>query len=399
MEQEKFSQSGDSRQRNLILLIMITILITYIAVPLYGVIRDANQGEAIFKIEDTITGTATGTDILNKIVDFIFGSNEITVPASHSIDVEGVLVCDDETPYTAGIVELRSTPRYTRPDENGYFIFRSVETGQHSIRVLDDAGNLVARCIINISIGKNTGGPGIVHVSGDTYTIRVSANVMVLGIKLTLLTDGNGTVRGIRGLELVKEKTQSEVRPEDPGNQNRPNPEEPDSPGETPEQPVPGGGGGGGAPAPASFRFGVYDSGSSTSFGRTAAVQVNIFGTEKRIAPGMKGSYRFTVDNTQNSFRSLYTVDFTERDTLPTGSEIPMRFRLKAGNTYVAGDANTWCTADRLYQDTVIAGNSSLVYTLEWLWPEGENDNFYAELSRNTEHSYTLRIKVAAQQE
>jgi len=167
---------------------------------------------------------------------------------------------------------------------------------------------------------------------------------------------------------------------------------------------IPGGGPGGGGspgggvpedPGTGLFQFSVYD--SRVSFGREAA-QINIFGTDKRLAPGRKGSYRFTIDNTQNSFKSLYTVEFIAKDNLPEGMKIPVVYRLKAGNSYVAGDEDTWCDPDQLDQDRIIEGKSSVVYTLEWQWQPGENDNLYGKLARNADYSYSLRIKVTAQQ-
>ncbi|HVI43108.1 MAG TPA: hypothetical protein VM577_21070, partial [Anaerovoracaceae bacterium] len=220
--------------------------------------------------------------------------------------------------------------------------------------------------------------------------------------------DKDGNVEGISSLEATPSGqpgdsgTGDQTDSEEPDQPSDGSAGEPDQPGEQPEPPDTGGtgssgGGTGGGSTPKPFLFEVSDS-NATYFGSTAAAQVNIFGTEKHIAPGMKGSYRFSVDNTRNSYRSLYTVNFTNNDTLPAGSKIPMVFRLKAGNSYVAGDAD-WCTVNQLYQDTVIAGNSKVVYTLEWYWPEGGNDNLYAELSKDTEYPYTLRIEVTAQPE
>jgi len=410
MDQEKFSGPWGNKQRNIILLIMITILIIYIAVPIYGVIQDAKQGGTVFKIEGPIPGTGEGNSILDKIIDFFFESDEIPVPVNYIIDVEGTVLYSDNTPYSNKTVELRSTPRYTRTDQNGHFVFRAVKVGVHTISVFDESGNIVASCNTNISVDKNTTGIGNVSFTNNTYIIHVSANVEVLEIKLVLDTDDEGNAQGISNLEIISVET-TPPQQEDPGNEPPDEPEqpgEPDQPGEEPNPPVPGGttgggvggsGGGGGGGGGTPPEFNVYDSNSTASFGHTAAAQINIFGSEKRIAPGMKGSYRFTVDNTKNGSNFLCTVEFAAIDTLPSGSKIPMVFRLKAGNSYVAGDAVTWESLDQLDQDMIVTGNSKLTYTMEWYWPEGGNDNQYRAYSQDAGYSYNLKIEVTAQSE
>ena len=409
MKQEKFSGDWGNRQRNAILLVMITVLILYIAVPIYGVIQDTKEGGTVFVIE----GSDANEDFIDKIIDFMFQSNEVKVKSTYIVDLKGVVINSDKTPYSNGIVELRSKPRYTRTDQEGYFIFRSVEAGNHKIYVLDEAGNVLASCNVDLSTVEETERLVTTSFSDNTYRINVSINVQVLEIKITLKTDKDGNVQGISDLEVVKADTapldqtdsavpgQSDL--EDPQQQDDGSTGEPEESDEEPIPPAPdekgssGGGGGGGGSNPTPFQLEVYD--SSVAFGNTAAAQIDIFGKEKRIAPGMKGSSRFTIDNTRNDYRSLYSIDFTKSDTLPAGSKIPMVFRLKAGNSYVAGDADNWLTASQLYQDTTIAGNSKTVYTLEWYWPDGENDDLYAKLDWKKNYSCTLRIEITAQKE
>ena len=406
MKQEKFSVDWGNRQRNAILLIMITILIVYIAVPIYGVIQDVKEGGTVFVIEGS--GAQEGKDLLDKVIDFLFDSNEVKVRTTYIVDLKGVVINSDKTPYANGIVELRSTPRYTRTDKEGTFIFRSVEAGVHKINVLDESGNTLATCNVDLSTAKDAHNLVTTSFFDNVYRINVSVNVQVLEIRITLKRDENGNVQGITNLEVVR----AETTPLDQTEPDQPEYEEPqphdDGSAENPDDGVPeppntGGtgssGGGGGGQDHGQFLFDVQESDTSSSFGSTAAAQVNIFGKEKLIAPGMKGSYRFTVDNSRNNYRSVYTVDFINSDTLPAGSKIPMVFRLKAGNAYVAGDAATWRTLTELHQNTSIAAVGKTVYTLEWYWPEGVNDNLYAELDKNKEYSYTLRIEVSAQQE
>ncbi|HVI39449.1 MAG TPA: hypothetical protein VM577_02220, partial [Anaerovoracaceae bacterium] len=154
MKQEKFSGYWGDGQRNVILLIIITLLIIYIAVPIYGVIQDARQGETVFVIEGSIPGEGKG--LLDKIIDFVFKSKEIAVPAVHIVDLKGIVLYSDKTPYSNGIIELRSTPRYTRTAKDGSFLFRSVGAGEHKINVIDESGNILASCNVDISIDRKT---------------------------------------------------------------------------------------------------------------------------------------------------------------------------------------------------------------------------------------------------
>ncbi len=420
MKQDKFSGDWGNRQRNAILLVMVTILIIYIAVPIYGVIQDTKEDGAVFVIEGT--GAGEGNDLLDQLIDFLFHSDEVKVRTAYAVDLKGVVITSDNAPYVNGIVELRSTPRYTRTDRNGYFIFRSVETGMHRISVIDESGNILATCDVDLASVRDTSNLVTTSFSDNIYRINVSVNVRVLEIKISLKTDSNGNVQGIASLDVVKADTvpvdqqdgsvtgPSDVEnPQKPdtGNEEKPGdseePEDSEEPGGVPAPPGSGGkgslgGGGGGPSGPNPLPFGVYDN-SAVSFGSTAAAQVNIFGMEKRIAPGMKGSYRFTVDNSRNNHRSRYTIDFTKVDTLPSDLKIPMVFRLKEGDHYVAGDAATWHTTSELNQDTSIAERSKIVYTLEWYWPESANDDLYSKLDRNMAYSCTLRIEVTAQDE
>lgn len=192
---------------------------------------------------------------------------------------------------------------------------------------------------------------------------------------------------------------------ETPGQSASTGVDNPPGPPENPDTspvPPPGGGSGngnggsdGGGPSP--FAFDVIDDATAASYGTAGAVSVNIFGANKRIAPGMSGTYRFTVDNTGNRHSTFYDVSFIATDTLPGAYKIPMRFRLRADGGYVAGSATAWCTPAQLYQDTIVAGGRDVEYTLEWNWPEGANDNEYAAFAGNEDYFYTITIKVTAQ--
>jgi hypothetical protein len=221
MKQEKFSGDWANGQRNAILLIMITILIVYIAVPIYGVIQDVKEGGTVFVIEGS--GAEEGKDLLDKVIDFLFDSNEVKVRTAYIVDLRGVVINSDKTPYANGIVELRSSPRYTRTDKDGTFIFRSVEAGVHKINVLDESGNTLASCDVDLSTAKKTENLVTTSFSDNVYRINVSVNVQVLEIRITLKRDENGNVQGIDNLDVVRAETTplDQTEPDQPGNEER----------------------------------------------------------------------------------------------------------------------------------------------------------------------------------
>jgi len=390
-------ENRENKRKNFLLYLITTIIIVYIAVPTYGIIRDLGSGEAVFILNSPIRDVNMARPELgffDRIHDFLFPPQEVPVPILQRIDLKGRVVYTDRTPYINGIVELKSEPRYTRTDAGGYFFFIDVEAGAHTVSVLDEAGNVLARCHIEIERTIQVKDAELVRLPDGTLVFQVAVDIRVLEITLFLKKGPDGGITGIDRVELgiTPDREAESIPQEEPEVPLVEPPVEPVEPAEPPEEsnkPH--------KPKPTPSGFDVFDSATTARYGRESAVSVNIFGTGKRIAPGMKGSYQFTVDNRGNDSPSLYDVTFTPIDTLPAPNKIPMRYRLKADGVYVAGDNNTWCTPAQLYQDTILAGKSHVKYTLEWYWPEGARDNDYAAFGGNPNYSYSLTIKVTAQ--
>jgi len=256
----------------------------------------------------------------------------------------------------------------------------------------------------------------LVRLADGTYVFQVPVQVKTLEITIFLHRGAEGKVTSIDNIVLgsVPGNTGQPGSPTNPAHPANPvNPGNPSYPGSPPvglgtppensgiDGGSPGNGGGGkgnGGNNPPPFDFDVLDTATRTSYGTGSTAKVNIFGSSKRIAPGMSGTYQFTVDNTGNRYPSLYDLEFIARDTLPDPLKIPMRFRLKADGVYVAGNETTWCEPSGLYQDdAVVAGGRDVEYTLEWHWQEGPNDNDFAAYACNPDYSYTMTIKVTAQ--
>lgn len=110
---------------------------------------------------------------------------------------------------------------------------------------------------------------------------------------------------------------------------------------------------------------------------------------ESKIHPGMEGEYRFRFEN-RNANRLNYDLIFTDENSF----SINMGYRLRLDNVYVLGDEDTYIGIDELaLKDVIIASDSSVIYTLEWKWLDGETDTA-AGMNNAT---YTLHITFNAQ--
>ncbi len=391
------------KTKNMLLYLFLTLLIVYIALPTYGTIRDAmGPGEAVFILQSPLPEASLnrpGHGLLDRIHAFLFPAQEVPVPVLQRIDLKGRVVYTDTTPYSDGLIKMASAPLYTRTDAEGYFIFLDVEEGPHIISVLNEAGNVLAECAIliernyDLENALETKDVELIRLPDGTFVFQVAVDVQVLEITLFLKSDADGNPLGLGRIDLGLVQT-GQVEPSQPGMPPfpPPEPETPDGPG----APAPGGGGGSLMPS-SSFDFAVFD--TETPYGQAGVVSVNIFGSQKRIAPGMQGRYRFTVDNGMNRDPSRYEITFTAVDTLPATHKIPMRYRLQADGVYVAGSAAAWCTPRELYQEAVAAGNRHVRYTLDWYWPEGERDHEFARFAGDPGFSYSLIIRVTAQKQ
>lgn len=397
MDEAIHSENAERRRKSFILAIITTMIVIYAAVPAYGIIRDIAAGEHVFVLRSNLPGVEMerpGLGFAGKVYRFFFPQKEVPVPVAQPINLKGRVVYTDGTPFPGGLIEFRTDPRYTRTDNRGSFMFIDVDEGAHTISVLDDAGNVLATCQIYIERTLEATGVVLVRLSDGTFVFHVPGEV--LEITIFLQKGDDGKVTGIdRIIPGPAEDTQEPTNPAGPANP----PVNPDTPPNPPGGGGSGGGGGGGGGGadPSPSGFGVFDTATTTSYGTAGAVDVNIFGAGKRLAPGMSGSYKFTVDNTGNKYAALYDVTFTVKDTLPADKKIPMLFRLKADGVYVAGNKKTWCTPAELYQDTDVMGGRDVEYTLEWYWPQGDNDNAYAAFGGNPDFSYGLMITVTAQ--
>ncbi len=397
-------------RKNLILLAIITMIVVYIAVSVYGVIRDSSTGQTDFIISSTlpIVGDGDrGVPFLDRIRNFIYPPHKVIVPVEKQITIKGRVVYKDGTPYAFGLVELRSAPRTTYTDRDGYFIFQNVEDGDHTISVLSQSGQVLASCKVTINRNLEIADTLLVQVSVDTFVLEIGVDVKTLEVVLEIEQDGSGLPNG----HLTIGPQVNVLERNNPGEQPQPGiPLTPEPPAQpvipNPPPDILGGGGGGGGgipPQPQAWALTVYSTGDSNDFHQapSPATDINIFGSGKHIAPGMTGVYKFTVNNTANPFAVNYDIDLVETNN---SLNIPMKYRLQNNNTntYVNGDSNWHTTAEirAVTADSsvplVMSDSMKTGYTLEWFWDDGGiNDNSFA--NHADEVVCTLSIIVSAQ--
>ena len=395
------------KRKNMILLGIITMIVICIAVSVYGVIRDIGPGETVFVISPSLPGAEDinrKIPILDRIKKFFKPQDKVIVPVEKKVTIKGKVVYTNGTPYANGMVELRSEPRTTYTDSEGNFIFDNVADGEHTINVVNQNKQVMASCGVSLNRNQEHKDAVMVQMPDDTFVLEVAVDVKVLEIVLEIEQSDTGLPDGkliinpdVKVAELYTAVEQPETPPviDEP---TIPPVDPPPSPPGTPEK-----GRDGSGSVPITNALAVYTTGDTTNFNQTpaAAAIINIFGSGKRIAPGMTGVYKFTVDNTANSFAIYYDIKLAENDN---SLNIPMKYRLHNNtiNTYVI-DSNWHSTAEisavtaDVSAPLTMSDSMKTEYTLEWFWDDGGiNENSYAE-NHAGKVVCTLSILVSAQ--
>jgi len=109
------------------------------------------------------------------------------------------------------------------------------------------------------------------------------------------------------------------------------------------------------------------------------------------IVPGSIGTYNFVVVNA-NDFKLNLDMQFIENNLY----NVNMKYRLKQGNGYIIGNANTWVSASDLnIQNAIFEANEQREYTLEWKWVESANDT---SIGITSGAKYQLSIQYYAEE-
>lgn len=400
-ELEVMAVDWTDNRRHLLLLAVISMIVIYIAVSVYGVIRDMHSSSTVFVISSSLPISEDyqpAPSILDKLKGIFTRQDKVVVPVVRLVTIKGWVRYTNGTPFAHGLVELRSEPRVTYTDSEGYFTFENVEEGQHVINVLGSQGQVLASAQVRITRNMDIEKSVLIRLEDGTYVLEVAVDVKVLEIFLEIEQDGSGEPTGNLIIDSNYEVLvyPPEDEPKAPPGTGEP-PDKPDQP-DRPTKP------GGGAESPGAGSLQVYSTASGRHFaqGSQPAAQINIFGDNKRIAPGMRGTYRFTVDNRANDFGVHFDINLLESNN---SLNIPMRYRLMNNQTksYVTGDTG-WHTPAEINQATAdqakpfsMNQRSHTDYTLEWFWDDGgQIDNSFGE-KHGDEIACTLTIKVSAQ--
>jgi hypothetical protein len=227
------------KRKNIIMLAIITIIVVYIAVSVYWIIRDIDTGQTVFVISSSLpkTGDANRENYFLEKIKGFFIQNQVMVPIEKKVTIKGRVVYTNGSPFAHGLVELRSEPRRTYTDSDGYFIFEDVEDGEHTISVLSQNGEVLASCKVVINRNIEIKDVVLVKMADGTFVLEVAVDVKVLEIVLEIELNDTGQPTG-RLVIQPKVKVLENYTPEKyPGTSAREDENIPDSP--IPDQPDP----------------------------------------------------------------------------------------------------------------------------------------------------------------
>lgn len=110
------------------------------------------------------------------------------------------------------------------------------------------------------------------------------------------------------------------------------------------------------------------------------------------IAPGSSNVYYFAIYNSAD-MNFTYDIRFIENCKY----KINMKYKLKTNNMYIAGNENSWVTAEELNQVNLpIKAHDTTTYILEWKWFDSENDTYIGK--NMSEDLYKLNMQIGFNQ-
>lgn len=139
-------------------------------------------------------------------------------------------------------------------------------------------------------------------------------------------------------------------------------------------------------------RFRIYEGAKEWSELKELSIFNNsYFNGQAKIAPGVSGTYNFTVESFGTT-KMKYDIDFTDENPY----NINLKFKIKYNGTYVAGNESTWADYNAMDQvDRVIEPGAKDLYTIEWKWVDAPNDTEVGEADGSY---YKLHVKAYAEE-
>lgn len=131
---------------------------------------------------------------------------------------------------------------------------------------------------------------------------------------------------------------------------------------------------------------------------------IDLFKNGGLISPGASAEYAFYVRNGVSSpVRCRMTISEAAQDT----GALPLEYRIKGKNGYVAGTEHQWLTAAELKEIWVtISAQGNVQYTLEWRWPYESganasavkaNDRSDTSLGSAKNREHLIQVKIYAE--
>lgn len=109
------------------------------------------------------------------------------------------------------------------------------------------------------------------------------------------------------------------------------------------------------------------------------------------IAPEDSNTYKFVVRN-NTIYNVKYSINFVETNNY----NINLKYKLKRGNKYIAGDESNWVSYNELdFNDKLLDISESDTYYLEWKWVSSDND---ALVGNSLNANYQLKIELDAEE-
>lgn len=115
----------------------------------------------------------------------------------------------------------------------------------------------------------------------------------------------------------------------------------------------------------------------------------NDYFDREAILPGMRGEYRFILENC-NDYALTYAIACTEENDF----EIDIRYRLMRDGHHLAGEEGYEETEALHFEELTIEANSSAFFVLEWYW--ADDDPIDTEAGENgAEYTFTFAVEAA----
>ncbi|HJA02283.1 MAG TPA: hypothetical protein H9797_02760 [Candidatus Gallimonas gallistercoris] len=115
----------------------------------------------------------------------------------------------------------------------------------------------------------------------------------------------------------------------------------------------------------------------------------NDYFDREAILPGMRGEYRFILENC-NNYALTYAIACTEENDF----DIDIRYRLMRDGHHLAGEEGYEETEALHFEELTIEANSSAFFVLEWYW--ADDDPIDTEAGENgAEYTFTFAVEAA----